>query len=136
MLFELHRNTYTPLDSTSQAADQNNTLPVGSKYKNKNKLNLTNAVLLTPFLRNDNYPTLFLNSNKQPIVSFYLAQQPYSLAIGGPPGDDGNIFLPPVHIQPQNFPVSNGLYDMSIPFYDTPIIISSSSTNLSIFISQ
>jgi len=79
---------------------------------------------------------LFLNSNRQPIVSFCFAQHPYSLAIGGPPGEEGKIFLPPVHIHPQNLPVSNGLYDISMPFYDTPIIMSSSSTNLSIFISQ
>jgi hypothetical protein len=33
-------------------------------------------------------------------------------------------------------PVSNGRYLMSIPFWDTPIMISSSSTNFSILISQ
>ena len=48
MLSELHRNTYTPLDSTSQAVDQNNTLQVGSKYKNKNKSNLSKCCFTYP----------------------------------------------------------------------------------------
>ena len=70
------------------------------------------------------------------MVSPIFAQLPYSRAIGGPPGDDGNIFLAPVHIHPQNLPVSNDLCYRSMPFCDTPIIISSNSTNLSILISQ
>ena len=41
------------------------------------------------------------------MVSPILAQHPYSLAMGGPPGDDGNIFRAPVQIHPQNLPVSN-----------------------------
>ena len=102
------------------------------------KINIlvTLKIILTLFFKNVKCPIPDLNSKRHPKVSPILALPPYSLACGGPPGADGNIFLLPVQIHPQNFPVSKGLYLISIPFCDTPIIISSRSTNLSILISQ
>lgn len=75
----------------------------------------------------------------QPTVSPILQLQPplpYSFAVGGPPGELGYIFRPPVHIHPQNLPVSNNRLLMSMPFKATPIMMSSYSTNFSILISQ